>query len=151
MKSSWQGRATAITTALLVSDNVTTFLEKLTRTVHHSDHQLDGDTRLVPNYPCWISGKNTPSLDKWTLFSGINTNSLIQQGPSSHLILETHFQLSSLHSLCYSLQPITFTLNLYCVITDFIIWAHLAGTTSVSPPFFFSHHVVSKHVFLRKY
>ena len=50
--------------------------EKLTGIVRHSDHQSDGDTHLVPNYPCWIPRKSIPSLDKWTLFPSINTNFL---------------------------------------------------------------------------
>ena len=63
-ESIWQGRATVVTAALQVSEDVTTFLEKLTQTVSRADHQPDNDMRSIPNYSCWILGKSTLSLDK---------------------------------------------------------------------------------------
>ena len=92
-KSTWQGRAAAITAALHVSDDVTTFLKKLARIVRHSDHQLDSDMRLVPNYPCWIPGKSTLSLDKLTFFPCINTNSLTPTGAKPSLDLRNTFSI----------------------------------------------------------
>ena len=91
--------------------------------------------------------KGAPSLDKWTLFSGINTNSLTPTGASHHLTRETYFFAISLaftplfSSLLTSLlivhynspQLLSFILSLYYVITDFTIGVHLAGTTPVAP------------------
>ena len=68
---------------------------KLTWTEHHSDRQSNGDTHPILNYPSWTPRKRAPSLDKWTLFPCINTNSLTPTGASCHLIPETYFQLSS--------------------------------------------------------
>ena len=64
---------------------------KLIWTERRSNHQSDSDTRPVPNYPRWLPRKRAPSLDKWTFFPGINTNSLTPTGASPHLIPKTQF------------------------------------------------------------
>ena len=58
-------------------------------TGRRSNLQSNCDTRLVPIYHCWVLRKMAPSLDKWELFSGINTTSLTLTGTSRHLIPET--------------------------------------------------------------
>ena len=50
-KNIWEGRAAAVTAALQVSEDVTTFLEKLILRICLVDHQSDGDTRPILNYP----------------------------------------------------------------------------------------------------
>ena len=90
-KGIWQGRATAVTVALQVSGDMTTFLESWFWTERRSDHQSNGDTRPVPNYPRWVPRKMAPSLDKWILFPGINTNSLTPIGANRQLIPKTYF------------------------------------------------------------
>ena len=131
---------------------------KLTWTKCHSYHQSGNDTHPIPNYPCWIPRKSILSLDKWTLFLSINTNSLTPTRVSHHLILETYFQLSSWHTFYYSLSIIhsnsphlfPFTLNLIVLLLTLSsesIW-HVPHRCHL---FFFSHPVVSKHIFLRKY
>ena len=90
-KGTWQGRAAVVTTALQVSGDMTTFLESWFWTERRSNHQSEGDTHPVPNYTRWVPRKKTPSLNKWTLFLGINTNSLTSTGTNYHLILETYF------------------------------------------------------------
>ena len=132
-KGTWQGRAAAVTATLQMSWDMTMFLEKRTWTVRRFVHQSGGDTRPIPNYPCWKSGKSTPSLNKRTLLSYINTNSLTPTRPRPPLDPKNHI-FTSLRLLHYSLQLITYILTLYCVITDFLIGVHLAGTTLVPPP-----------------
>ena len=114
-KITWQRRAAAVTVALQVSEDVTTSLEKLTWTVRYSDHQSNSETRPVPNYPCWISRKNTPSLDKWTLFPGINTNSLTPTGAKPSLDLRNHIfnYFLCIHSIILS--------NLLYLLSTFIV------------------------------
>ena len=94
-KGTWQGRAAAVTAALQVLGDRSTFLESWLWTEHRSDHQSDSDTRPVPNYLRWVPRKRAPSLDKWTLFPGINTNSLTPTVASRHLSQKHIFLLSS--------------------------------------------------------
>ena len=110
-----------------------------------------------PQLPSLNTKKKGSKSRQITLFLGINTNSLTPTGSSRHLILETHFQLSSWHSfyysLYYSLQLTTFTLihsqSLLCHYWLCHQSPFAKYHTSTTP--FFSHHVVPKHIFFRKY
>ena len=148
-KSTWYGRAAAVTIVLQVSDDVTTFLKKLTLIACHSDHQSDGDTRPIPNNPCRILGKGTPSIDKWTLFPGINTNCLTPTGPSLNLkntFSTIYFAFTSLFSATHYIysQPLLCQNWLYHL--SLFARYHI-GATSI----FLSYPVASKHIFLWKY
>ena len=157
-KGTWQGRAAAVTAALQVPDDVTTFLESWFGTERHLDYQLNGDMRLVPNYPHWVPRKKAPSLDKWTLFLGINTNSLTPIGASCHLIPETYF--SAIFLAFTPLFSPLFTTTHYIYshsFSNFIVSLLTLSSESIwhvphrCHPFFVSYHVVSKRIFLQKY
>ena len=150
-KSTWQGRAAAVTSALQVLDDVITFLKRLTQTVRHSDHQLYGDTLPVPNYPCWIPEKSTPNLDKWTLFPCININSLVPTGAKSSLDHRNIFL-----TIFFAFIPLFLTT--YYIYSQLLLchyWLyHLSQFSryyTVATLSFLSHHVVSKYIFFRNY
>ena len=115
-------------------------------TGHRPDLQSNCDTRPVPIYHCWVPRKKVPNLDKWALFSGINTASWTPIKKEVVTWSQKHtFLLSfSIYSItltithiiahCNSLYWLPPIHNLYCVITNFTIRVHLAGTTPVPPP-----------------
>ena len=111
-ESNWQGRAAAVITELQVSETWPCFRKSWPRQYYHEDHQLDGDTCLVPNNPYWILGKSTPSLDKWTLFPGINIKALIPIGAEPSLDPRNHIFI---YFLCIHSIVILFfaTFNIY--------------------------------------
>ena len=100
-KSSWHGHATVVIAALQVLETWLRYRKSWPGQYDHADHQSNGDTCLVPNYPCWILGKNTPSLDKWTLFPGININALNPTRAKSSLDPRKHIfiYLLCIHSI----------------------------------------------------
>ena len=123
-----------------------------------SDHQSDSDTRLVPNYSRWVPRKKPLSLDKWTPFSGINTNSLIPIWASRHLIPETYFLPIFLAFTSLFSSLLTATHHIYS--HSFSIFIMLLLTLSLKSiwqvphrchPGFLSYHVVSKYIFFWKY
>ena len=154
----WHRHITAITAALHVSFNVTTFLESWLWTECRSDHQSNSDTRPAPNYPRWVPRKKAQSLDKWTFFIGINTNSFTPTEASRHLIPEAYSLAIFLAftSLCSPLltathyiysHPFSIFITLLLTLSSESIWQ----VPYRCHPHFLNYHVVSKYIFLRKY
>ena len=102
--------------------------------------------------------KKAQSLDKCTLFLGINTNFLTSTGASRHLILETYFSaiflaftplFSLLSAATHYIYPHSFStfITPLLILSSESIWQ----VPHRCHPSFISYHVVSQHIFLRKY